>query len=167
MLQRLSALSAETLAKMSPEMREFMEQPAMTYDPRNAELLPGAPAWYVIEVWPGAERKVGDELVARRFGIYVPQSIETVVRRGRKFDQMQLLFPGYIFAFVWDVLQHRARIERIPGVSRVILDVNGVPLPLSDVQVGYITMVENGQRLPTAKPRKKGRQLTRSGGIRC
>lgn len=166
MLQRLSALSADTLAKMTPKMREFMERPAMTFDPRNAELLPGAPAWYVIQVWPNKEMQAKAKLAERQFGIYVPMSAARVVKRGRTFSEASLIFPGYIFAFVWDVLQHRSRIEAIEGVNRVILDIDGVPLPLSDDQISYIRGMENAMQIETVKARRLGRRLTRQSRIR-
>lgn len=166
MLKRLSALSAETLANMSPKMREFMERPAVIYDPRNAEVLPGEPAWYVIEVWPNKEMVAKAKLAERQFGIYVPMSAAKVVKRGRVVTEASLMFPGYIFAFVWDVLQHRSRIEQIDGVHRVILDINGVPLPITDEEVARIRALENVMQPQTAKERKRGRRLTRQSRIR-
>jgi transcription antitermination factor NusG len=131
----------------SPDVLAALAKPAERFDSRNAELLPNvAPQWYVIEVWPGAERKVADELTARRFGIYIPGEEVTMVRRGRKFEAVELLFPGYIFVFVWDVLRHRGRIESIDGVLRVILDVNGVPLFLSDREIDKVRYLENQHR---------------------
>ncbi len=166
MLQRLSALSAETLAKLSPKMREFLDRPVLPYDPRNAELLPGVPAWYVIEVWPNKEMLAKSKLAARQFGIYVPMSADRVVKRGRLVTQSELLFPGYIFAFVWDVLQHRARIEQVEGVNRVILDANGVPLALSDDQINFIRGQEDVMQPMSVKVMKQSRRLTRQSRIR-
>ena len=84
-----------------------------------------------------------DELVSRRFGIYVPGQDITVVRRGRKFDLVEMLFPGYIFVFVCDLVLHRDRIEAIDGVIRVIMDVNGAPLFLPDDEIDRVRVIEN------------------------
>lgn len=131
----------------SPETLAALAQPAITYDTRNAELLLDVqPRWYLIEVYPGAERKVADEMIGRRFGIYIPEFEETVVRRGRMIDRAELMFPGYIFVFVWDVIQHRSRIEAIAGVMRLIMDVNGVPLALTDGQIDLVRSMENQHR---------------------
>lgn len=130
----------------SPEVMAVLATPAATFDPRNAELLPDIiPKWYVIKVYPGAERKVATELVARRFGIFIPESEKTVVRRGRKFDRVELMFPGYIFVFVWDVLRHRSRIECIEGVAGLVY-MDGKPASISDGEIDVIREVENGER---------------------
>ncbi len=131
----------------SPETIAALARPAITYDTRNAELLPDVdPHWYLVEVYPGAERRVADEMVGRRFGIYIPEFEETVMRRGRQVDRVELMFPGYIFVFVWDVIEHRSRIEAINGVMRLIMDVNGVPLGLTDREIDQIRSIENQHR---------------------
>jgi transcriptional antiterminator NusG len=142
----------------SPAVMAVLARPAATYDPRDAEIVPGiTPKWYVVKVYPGAERKVADELVARRFGIFIPESEKTVVRRGRKVDRVELMFPGYIFVFVWDVLQHRSRIECIPGVAGLVY-VNSLPASISDEEIDIIRSVENGERplrMPNGKPTRR------------
>ena len=105
-----------------------------------------SPQWHLIEVYEAAERKVAGALVARRFGIYIPESEETVIVRGRAVERTALLFPGYIFVFVWNVFHCLDVIESIEGVIRVMLDVNGNPLPLSDEQIDRIRYVENNIR---------------------
>lgn len=156
----------------SPAVLASLAKPAATrhgrlYDSRNAELLSEiSPDWYLIEVYPGAERKVADEMVTRRFGIYIPEFEETVVRRGRAIDRVELMFPGYIFAFVWDVIEHRSRIEAIDGVLRVVLDVNGKPLRVTDAEIDLVRKVENQLRPVTLQefsievelPKKKKRR---------
>ena len=135
----LSAYSSDVLAALAI--------PAARYDTRNAELLPNVtPKWYVIEVYPNAERRVAEELMARRFGIFIPESDETVVYRGRKVERVALMFPGYIFVFVWDVFKHLSRIETISGVMRVLMTVDCTPLVLTDQQIDEIRTVENGER---------------------
>jgi transcription antitermination factor NusG len=126
----------------SPATMTAMSRPA-----HAAEMVPGVdPQWHVVEVFPGTERKVARALTARRFGIYIPESDEVVVVRGCSVKRTELLFPGYIFVFVWDVLKHRRRIEKIDGVIRVILDINGQPLQLSDNEIDRIRFCENSHR---------------------
>lgn len=147
----------------SPEVMAELAKPFMPYDPRNAELVEGVtPKWHVVETFAHCERKVADELVARRFGIFVPESDETIIKRGRKIKRVQLMFPGYVFVFVWDVLEHRARIEAIDGVLQLVLitsPIGPVPAELSDQQIDQIRAVENGERpLPDVRANKKGRR---------
>jgi hypothetical protein len=141
----------------SPDVLEALAKPARLHDERNAEVLPGViPAWYVIEVYSGAERKVECELVARRFGIFIPEEDVTVIKRGRKVDRRELMFPGYIFVFVWDAWRHRSRIECIDGVQGMLC-LYGEPVVIRDDEIDLVRAVENGQRnAPTVREEPKG-----------
>jgi transcriptional antiterminator NusG len=142
------------------------------YTPGNqrlAEIVAGAvPQWHVIEAHPNSERTAAAHLVARRFGMFVPETEETIIRRGRGVDVTRLMFRGYIFVFVWDILAHKRRIESIPGVSRIMyVDTAGGrkrPAVISDAMIDQIRAVENRERpLPAVMipeeiaPPKKGR----------
>lgn len=113
----------------------------------SAELLPDITAtWHLVETHPSSERKAAEYLIARRFGVYIPEIEETVVRRGRKFDRKSLMFTGYIFVFVWDVLKHQSRIEAVPGVARLMLVDGERPAVISDEIIDQIRAVENSKR---------------------
>ena len=121
------------------------------FNPLLAEIVPkAAPAWHVIETHPNRERTAAGHLIARRFGVFLPEKEETVVRRGRKFDQTSLMFRGYIFVFVWDVVSHINRIKACPGVSGLVYveesDGDRWPATLTDEQVDQIRAVENHER---------------------
>lgn len=112
---------AEAFEKLSPEVRAELLRPAQSYDPRNAEIIEGKkPCWHLIEAYEPAQRDVQKVLMGRRFGIFVPEQEVVEVRRGRKVTRRSLLFPGYIFVFVWDIDQHWSRIAEIPGVSQIM-----------------------------------------------
>jgi transcription antitermination factor NusG len=134
----------------SPAVMAELARPVASYDPRNAELKPGVtPKWHLIETYANCERKVASEMVARRFGIFVPESDEILVKRGRKIKRVQLMFPGYVFVFVWDVLEHRQRIEAIDGVLQLVLITSPTgpkPAELRDDAIDAIRAVENGER---------------------
>lgn len=133
------AFSADVMAELA--------RPVQTFDCRNAEMVQDVtPCWHVVETYAHCERDVATELSARRFGVYLPEEQETIIKRGREVDRVTLMFPGYVFVFVWDVLSHRSRIEAIDGVSRLLLDVNGIPLFLTDEQVDKIRHCENCAR---------------------
>lgn len=53
--------------------------------------------WAVVRTHPGAERKALKHLDRQEFASYFPQYRETVVRRGRRVDVEQYLFPSYGF----------------------------------------------------------------------
>lgn len=138
--------------------------------PLCAELVPNvSPNWHPIETYPNSERKAASHLIARRFGIFVPEKEEKIVSRGRKLDRTILMFPGYIFVFVWDILAHKRRIESVPGVSRIMYVETAagrkLPAVISDAMIDEIRAVENRERpLPEVMipeelvpPKKKGR----------
>lgn len=162
------------------------------YTPSNptfAELVPDAsPRWHLIETHPNQERTAAAHLVARRFGVFIPEIEEDVVRRGRKYHQTRLMFTGYIFVFVWDIMRHSSRIKAIPGVARIMLSrmetrpavvVDGqekypavfddVPAIISDRKIDEIRAVENSKRPllltsdeeVTGKRKKKGRRWSK------
>lgn len=149
----------------SPAVMAALARPAEKYDPRNAEIIPGiTPTWHVLRVFPGTERKVAGKLIARRFGIFIPESDKTVIRRGRKIDRIDLMFPGYIFVFVWDVLRHRSRIECVDDGVVGLLYLNGKPATISDEEIDVIRAVENRERpLPmfVSSSRRRRRRMGR------
>jgi transcription antitermination factor NusG len=140
-------------------------------NPTLAEIIPGkTPAWYVIETHPNRERTAAAHLIARRFGVFVPEKEQTLIIRGRKVEQTVLMFRNYIFVFVWDIRQHIHKINAVPGVMRVLFVQQGEgrepkPAVLSDEKIDQIRAVENRERpLPAIiipehmlMPKKKGR----------
>jgi transcription antitermination factor NusG len=120
------------------------------FNPLSAELVPGiSPAWYLIESYPNHERIAASHLIARRFGMFVPETEETIVRRGRKLDVTRLMFTGYLFVFVWDIDRHAHRIQSCPGVSRIVLTSDGEktwPAVIKDQTIDQIRAVENTLR---------------------
>jgi transcription antitermination factor NusG len=147
----------------SPEVLAELARPVARFDPRDAELVPGlTPRWHVIETYAHCEREVAKELIARRFGIFVPEGTETIVRRGRRIDRIYLMFPGYIFVFLWLSDLNFHRVTCTPGVLQLLSSVEGTPLILSDEQIDEIRAVENAERaeLPSSKSKRKKRRYS-------
>lgn len=139
---------------LSPEDFAFIERRALaiaaTLDglhvKRNAEVYPGVtPHWHVATVMPGQERAAADDLSERCFGIYLPESEDVEVRRGRRVEIKRLMLPGYVFVFVWDVDRHMDRIRACDGV-RGMLFLNGRVAIVPDGMIDRIRMVENQYR---------------------
>jgi hypothetical protein len=167
---------------LSPEARAELVKPVRTFDPRDAQIVPGqSPKWHLLEVYEPAQHEAARQLVKRRFGIFVPEKVETEVRRGRKVDRRQLLFPGYIFVFVWNIEQHWDRIVRIDGVAQIVSsqpDMRGYQaktvlgpmraaaslpeyrsaLTIDDELIDYIRAIENGGQPPARKRRTRGKR---------
>lgn len=89
--------------------------------PYRAEIVPGVtPTWHLLRTTPSGENEASRYLVDRGFGIYLPMMRRSVIARGVKRVQQQLMFPGYVFLFVWDVKRHWRRIKTCPGVRAVV-----------------------------------------------
>jgi len=84
---------------------------------RTATLRGASPQWFVVEI---LNRDVEAELIKRRFGIYVPECEERIVRRGRAIDRRTALFPGYVFVFMWSTDENWGLLANTPAVSSVL-----------------------------------------------
>jgi transcriptional antiterminator NusG len=158
---------------LSPENYAFIERRALELaakfdiqrQERNAEVFPDVtPHWHVVTVLPGKERTAADDLSERCFGIYLPESEHTEIRRGRKVDFKRLMLPGYVFVFVWDVDYHLDRIRACDGV-RGMLIMNGKIVIVPDVLINRVRARENEERplkgLSVAKKHKRCWRKTR------
>ncbi|MBN9007258.1 MAG: transcription termination/antitermination NusG family protein [Rhizobiales bacterium] len=135
----------------SPEVMAALAKPFEPRDPQIAEIIPGTdPRWYAVEVFASAQADVAAELVKHRFGIYIPEVDETVVKRGRKFDRRVPLFSGYIFVFMWPSIQHWRWVADTPGIIAIVGS-------LTDAEIDIVRRVENQKRpivieVPDAEP---------------
>jgi transcription antitermination factor NusG len=165
------------LDDIGPALSEYRKGEVVGYiDPQDglsAEIIPGvSPRWHVLETHPNSERVVASHLIARRFGFYIPETEHDIVRRGRKLHVTRLMFTGYVFVFVWDILRHASRLATIPGVARIMRhppDEDGQPgsyVTLTDEMINIVRVEENRKRpLPavmcteeiTGQKKKKGR----------
>ncbi len=150
------AFSADVMAELA--------RPAQVMDPRYAEIVGRhGPKWHVVEVFASSQVDVADELARHRFGVYVPEFDETVVRRGRKIDRRVPMFSGYVFVFMWYSDQHWQWITNTPGVIAIVGS-------LTDDEIDIVRKIENQKRpviieLPVAvepEPvRSKGKRKNR------
>jgi len=162
---------AEAFEDLSPEVRAELLRPAQSRDPRYAEIVEGlVPRWYVVEVFASAQAEVAETLIGHRFGVYVPEVEETVVRRGRKFDRCVPMFSGYLFVFMWYSDAHWQCISSIPGVVEIVGS-------LTDAEIDVVRAMENLKRpviidvepepepapVVRAKSKKKRRWKNRKG----
>lgn len=169
----LQSVKEKLQALRSERGRELEVGDVVDYSPSNptlAQIVPGVrPSWHLIETHPNREMTAASHLIARRFGVFVPEKEETIVRRGRKLEQTSLLFRGYVFVFVWGINQHFNRIKAVPGFARIVTvespDGSRKPAVLTDEQIDEIRAVENRYRpLPAIvipdhmlAPKRKGR----------
>lgn len=140
------ALSAADFAFIERRALEIAANLDVTKPKRNAEVFPEVtPHWHVVTVLPGRERTAAQDLSERGFGIYLPESEHTEIRRGRQVELTRLMLPGYVFVFVWDVDQHLDRIRACDGVRGMLL-VNGQVAIVPDGLIDKVRRAENRER---------------------
>jgi len=119
------------------------------YDGANklgAEVIANVTAtWHIVETMPAHEQIAAGHLTGRRFGVYLPETEQYEVHRGRKVKMLRPLFPGYLFVFVWGLGRHIGRILACPGVWR-FLQSGEQPAVISDDLIDAIRAIENKQR---------------------
>jgi transcription antitermination factor NusG len=137
------------------------------YDGANklgAEVVPSVTAtWHIIETVPAHELIAAGHLIGRRFGVYLPETEQVEIHRGRKVKMLRPLFPGYLFVFVWGLSRHFGRILACPGVWR-FLQTGEQPAVISDELIDAIRAIENRERPLSVtvevigKPKKRWRR---------
>jgi transcription antitermination factor NusG len=124
----------------SPEVVAELSRPYEPRNPRHAEIVAGgSPSWHVVEVFASAQADVAAELAEHRFGVYVPEVDETVIKRGRKIVRRVPMFSGYIFVFAWYSDQHWHWLSNLPGVIAIVGE-------LTDEEIDLVRWVENQNR---------------------
>jgi transcription antitermination factor NusG len=114
--------------------------------PYDAEIVGGcSPKWHVVVTYPNHEKVVAGHLIARRFGIYLPESESIEIRRGHQVTARRLLLPGYVLLFVWDIDRHWRRVVACPGVQHILM-ADHHPAVVDDRVVDQIRAVENSER---------------------
>ena len=147
-------LMVELKPEFSPEVMAELAKSVPTFDPRFAQVIAGVdPKWCLVEVYA---RAAEPQIAKRRFGLYVPEMRETIVRRGRKIDLRRPMFPGYVLVFMWPGGGNWDRLRACEGVI-------GLVGALHDEEVDLIRAVENKQQFPRSrpKPRYHARMRTR------
>lgn len=128
----------------------------------RAEIL-DKPQWHAIITHPQAERVAAAHLMARRFGVYLPEAEVTYERRGRRHTVLRPLLPGYLLVSCWGIERQLGRIHACPGVFSALF-INGHVAVVPDRVVQMIQARENERRpivlppelVPKAeKPKKK------------
>jgi transcription antitermination factor NusG len=122
-----------------------------------AEIVHGIrPAWYVLQIVPAHERIAAGHLIARRFGVFVPEVEGVRFVRGKKRRSLNPMFPGYIFVFLWFAPRNYHRVRSCPGVWD-FLCIDGRPAQIPDSAINAVRACENKQRPLTLEQEDVGR----------
>jgi transcriptional antiterminator NusG len=124
----------------SKEVLQELARPVEPTNPRYAEIVGGrSPRWHVVEVYASMQADIAADLAHHRYGVYVPEVDETIIKRGHKIDRRVPMFSGYIFVFMWQADQNWQWITSTPGVVAILGE-------LSDEEIDIVRKVENTKR---------------------
>ena len=76
--------------------------------------------WYVVQTKPGQAARACAELENQGFDLFFPQLCVEKIRRGKRVELMEPLFPGYLFIWLSDVESNWRPIRSTRGVSRLL-----------------------------------------------
>lgn len=147
------------------DLREYLDQIAREASsraadhPYMAEAREGATGqWYVLTTHPAHEKIAAGHLIARRFGVYLPETENWQVIRGRSTVRRVLMFPGYVFLFVWDIARNWPRAKVCTGISGILNRADGSPAIMPDADMRDIQATEWRELLATPHWRKRSRR---------
>lgn len=133
---------APTLLENEARSRALTERALR--NPIRAQLTAGTKgAWYAVLVHPGQEGIVCAHLIARQFGLYLPQYTRDIIVKGRKRTLTRNLFPGYVFVFAWNISRNARRINSIPGTNGILSNNYKEPVVISDAMIDQVRIEEN------------------------
>lgn len=151
MLASETFLAAPSKRNMDVVFREIAERAlreaeerARKVGPINAEMSETNGTWHVLTTHPQHERIALAHLAARRFGAYVPMLDRVVFSKKHQRKQLQqsLMFPSYVFVFVWDLSKNYQRIINVPGVARMLMREADRPAVLTDDDINRMQAEE-------------------------
>lgn len=103
-----------------------------------------APSWFVIQTKPRAERLVLTQLAGTQAVAYAPKLLVNRCHGSRRWQALEPLFPGYLFARFTPYGQFTHRIRRTPGVARLLWDDESL-VRVDDEIVQFIRLREAGR----------------------
>jgi len=103
-----------------------------------------ASSWFVIQTKPRAEQLVLAQLARNPVVPYAPRLLVHRHHGSRRWQALESLFPGYLFARFTPQPSLLHRIRRTPGVARLLWD-NESLVPVDDEVVQFIRQREEGR----------------------
>ncbi len=103
-----------------------------------------ASSWFVVETKPRAELLVLAHLARDPIVPYAPKVLVPRRHGSRRWQALEWLFPGYLFARLTPQPSLLHRIRRTPGVVRLLWD-NESLVPVDDDVVQFIRQREEGR----------------------
>lgn len=134
----MSDTSAQTTENKKPEVPPVSADPPVAY--------PGRGQWFVVHTYSGHENKASEALKQRIgtmnlshkiFEVIVPIRNIVVVRHGKKEEQKEKIFPGYILVRMLLEDDSWLAVRTTPGVTAFV-GIGNKPTPIADNEVEAI-----------------------------
>ncbi len=95
------------------------------------------PRWYVVQTKARAEQRAVEFLMRKAVSTFVPRLLVRHRHGSRRWNALEPLFPGYLFAHFVPVPHALNRVRWTPGVWRLLGD-ESAPVPIADEIVRYL-----------------------------
>lgn len=105
--------------------------------------------WYALYTRSRHEKRVAEELRARRFESFLPLYESVRQWKDRRARVELPLFPGYVF--VRFDLGERIRVLQVPSVVQIVGN-HGRPIPLQEQEVSALLLAADGTARPEPHP---------------
>lgn len=117
------------------------------------------PSWYVVHTKPRAEERTLESLRQKVIHIFLPRLLVHRRHGSRRWQALEPLFPGYLFARFPLQPECLYQVRWTPGVKRLLGD-EATPIPVPDEVVQYLKEreLEQGFIVP-AQPFTSGTQV--------
>lgn len=76
--------------------------------------------WYVVQSKPGQAARACAELENQGYDLFFPQITVEKIKRGKRVEVVEPLFPGYLFIWLSEVESNWRPIRSTRGVARLI-----------------------------------------------
>ncbi|GGC06905.1 transcription antitermination protein RfaH [Marinobacterium zhoushanense] len=76
--------------------------------------------WYVVQSKPGQAARACTELENQGYDVFFPQVSVEKIKRGKRVEQIEPLFPGYLFIYLSEVESNWRPIRSTRGVARMV-----------------------------------------------
>ena len=77
--------------------------------------------WYVVQAKPGQTERAYRELENQGFEVFLPEIGVEKIRRGKRTQILEPMFPGYLFIYLSEVTSNWRPIRSTRGVARLIV----------------------------------------------
>lgn len=114
--------------------------------------------WYVVQSKPGQAERAAQELENQGFDTFLPLIRVEKIKRGKRSEQIEPLFPGYLFIYLSEMESNWRPIRSTRGVARLVTFGDKpavVPHPVVAALREQLRGSKSEPAAPTLKPQQR------------